>query len=560
MSAAMLCGCDEGLAFPEPVDPTTLTQGEFREVELRFMRLDVTGFEKTNRLEDLRRMPRRILEEIWLFDLELGPLMLRSLEQLRGLPAAEVDQLPQAARNMHGLLTLTPDSIELEGTNLEELGGLSGSVGIPTAKAFANLLNIGVTDDLIPPQIMADALLDDVIATHPLAQFRAGKPDAEHPDGQFAVAPRSIPLTLADVVTNFEGLADRFGPQGEHPGFMVTAKGVSVVEEDFEMISKVNVNALPFKGLDLTSASTESINSIGGQVTSLHDYSSPDWIDFKGLIESPKIEELTFSVTENGAFIPGGTSRDPLPNGDSPAWDLPKWEFEYLIVDMTKRATDEVAAHCNEYQLATGVAAFTTCIDATGWVELETFNNIGTPPDPAYLWDLDLELAQVRLHDGGLAEGDADIELAVTDIEVGVSAERIVEQVKENIQANPEVLAEFAKLLTDNTTGDADFYYYRSDAGDDWLYFINAGDVRIDDEGAAVREYSYANPGFFTDPGLQRASATMADVDGDTSHLKVKVAPGDVLYVQDDDGRVFELELVAKPSRARLGLVVTRVQ
>ncbi len=114
--------CQEDIAFPTAEEPTSLVRGETREVDLRFMRFDVEGFEKPHSLDDIRRMPRRVLEDIWLLDLELGPLVENSLQQLRALPDAEVDALPLAAQNMHGLLTLTPDSIDLEGTNLEDLG------------------------------------------------------------------------------------------------------------------------------------------------------------------------------------------------------------------------------------------------------------------------------------------------------------------------------------------------------------------------------------------------------------------------------------------------------
>src|SRR5262245_42863756 len=36
----------------------------------------------------------------------------------------------------------------------------------------------------------------------------------------------------------------------------------------------------------------------------------------------------------------------------------------------------------------TPMEVFDGCIDASGWVELTTFNNAGEPPPPAYIWDL----------------------------------------------------------------------------------------------------------------------------------------------------------------------------
>jgi hypothetical protein len=271
------------------------------------------------------------------------------------------------------------------------------------------------------------------------------------------------------------------------------------------------------------------------------------------------VETLTFRVIENDAFVPGGTSREPEGQGNSGAWDLPVWEFEPLILEMSRNVALSIPAHCDTYELATGVAAFTACIDDAGWVTLETFNNVGAPPAPSYLWDLNLEIAEVRLHDGGLAEGEADIELTVHDVEVGVPPEVLIEQARENVKANPEALREFASLITSSTVGDADFYYYRSDAHDDWLYFVSDKDIRLDDDGEPVREYTYDNPGFFGDRALTNKVSTLEEIDGDREHEKVRVRAGDVLYVRDDEGRTYEVTASEKPSRAWLALEITRL-
>ncbi len=559
LATAEGCGGPPTIVVEDDEPADVMAVGESRTVELRFMRFDVEGYEKAHTLQDLRAMPRRVLADIWLVDLDITPLMQNALEKLRGLSHEEVQALPTPARNMHRLLTMTPDNAVLEGTNLEEMIELSAAVGIPPARALANLLGVGVTDDFIPPTQVAKTMLEHLVGTHPATQFRKGPVDEAHPDGLYPVANNAIPLTLADVVTNFEDMAERFGPSGDHPGFLVDARGVSVIEEDFVMVSKVDANALPYKGLDLTNASVASVDSTGSQIGTLHDFSDPEWMRIEGLVPEPKVEELTFRILENDAFIPGGLAREPVGQGDSPAWMLPPWEFEHLIVQMSRGLVDTVPAHCDSYELATGAVAFTACIDEDGWVVLETFNDIGSPPDPAYLWDLNLELAQVRMHDGGLAEGDADVELTVRDVPVGISPEELVAQVRANIQANPEALREFVSLITDSTVGDADFYYYRTEAGEDWLYFVTASDLRLDDDGDPVRPYAYPAPGFFADRGLTQKVSSTAEVEGDTEHEKVRVSPGDVLYVRDDQARTFELVVAPKTRRAHLGLVVTRL-
>jgi hypothetical protein len=562
-----MIGCHEDpVSIAEDTPPTELAVGETRSIELRYLRLDVEGFRKEHSLAELRAMPRRVLEGVWLLDLDVRPLMINALEKLRALPPDEVAELSLAAQNMRTLLEMTPDNAVLEGTNLEELVALSASVGIPPARALANLIDANVTDDFITSAIVAEVMLEGVIGSHPNAQFRRGPVDAEHPDGLHPVAPYSIPLTLADVVTNFEDMAERFGPVGDHPGFVVEARGVTVVEEAFSMTSSVSANALPYKGVDLGTAALASVNSIASQIATVHDFSDPEWMMIEGLVPEPKVEQLTFAVRENDAFIPGGTDPEPTGQGSSPAWDLPPWQFERLLIEMARRETASIPAHCDAYELATGAVAFTACIDASGWVVLETFNDIGSPPDPAYLWDLELEIAQVRLHDGGLAEGEADVELTVRDVPVGVPPEELIEQVRQNLAANPEALREFASLITSSTVGDADFYYVRvgkdatTPGHGDWLFFVDEHDIRLDDDGEPVRPYAYAKPGFFADQALTTKLSSTEEVDGDDTHEKVFIVPGDVLFVQDDATRVFRIEVADKPSRARISLDVTRVK
>jgi hypothetical protein len=50
------------------------------------------------------------------------------------------------------------------------------------------------------------------------------------------------------------------------------------------------------------------------------------------------------------------------------------------------------------------------------------------------------------------------------------------------------------------------------------------------------------------------------NVDGDVEHLKVRIDPGQRLYVGDDIGRVYQVDVREKPSRARIALGVTRVR
>jgi hypothetical protein len=550
---------DDPVQTPDDTPPAALSPGESRDVALRYLALDVKGFDNELSLEELRAMPRSILSGVWLTDLDITQLMVNSLDQLATLSPDEVAALGPPAQNTRRLLLMTPDNADLEGTSMEDLIALSGSVGIPPARALANLLGVGVTDRFIPPEIVAAIMLRNVVGSHPNARFRRGPVDDEHPDGVYPVAPNSLPLTLIDVVTNFEDMAERFGPVGEHPGFVATARGLTVVEDGFAMHTFVNANALPYKGADLGNASVASVNSIGGQIETAHDYSDPSWMSIDGLVPDPRVSELTFTVFESDGFIPGGDSREPVGQGNSPGWALPEWEFERVILEMAREIEQQIPAHCDEYTLGTGVVAFRACVDEDGWVTMETFNDLGNPPPPGYLHDMILEIAQVRLHDGGIAEGEADVALSLTDVAVGVETDELITQTRENLEQNPEALREFASLITDSTVGDADFYYVRMDDAD-WLYWVIAEDIRLDGEGQPVRDYGYEAPGFFADRGLTMKLSSTETVAGDSAHEKLRIEPGDVLYAADDDGQRYEIRVGQKPSRAWIELQVTRLE
>jgi hypothetical protein len=567
-SSVLMLGCAEPLVIADEEPAFDVQVGESRNIELRFLRLDVEDFEHTLTIEDLREIPQSTLDSVWLLDMDLEPIVNNTLTQLADMSEQEAVELPQAARNMRKLLRTTPDNMNLDGTSLEELLALSDTVGIPAAKALGDIMEVGVTERVTEPEIAAASVIDDLIESHPAAQTRMGPVDAAHPDGVWMVADNSLPVTLGDVVSNFENLSTRFGPveteMGTHPGFIEEAIGFSVIEDEFEMTVKVSINALPFKGADLTDASVASVNSTASQIEDLFDTSDPDWIRMEGVVEEPVITSLTVNILENDEFIAPGTQRDPLPQGSSPVWELPPWEFEYMVSDMSMRSHLDVSEHCTTYDLGTGTTAFEACVDDTIWVSFETFNDVGNPPEPSYLWDVQMEIIQIRIHDGGLAEGDADVQFTLDEVPVGLTADEIFTEVSANMADNPEVLQELAEAVTATTVGEADFYYYRPEPGTaktgDWLFFIAPDDIAAGSDGLPVKDYTYAHPGFFADQGLSEKVSTTESVDGDDEHEKVEVQAGDVLYLEDDGGRVYRIDVREKPSLFRVSLDVTRVE
>ena len=566
-------GCKTSGQVGEVTDPPVLSRGERREIDLAYLRFDVTNFEQTLTRKDILALPDGVKERLWLLDLDLsnGPnsprLLDNALDQIRRLDPAT---LTPAAQNLQKLLLMTPETADLTGTSLEQLIALSPLLGIAPRDVLAGLLGVNVEDTFLKSDVIAQAILDGVIRTHPNAQRRPGPVDAAHPDGLYAVAPGTLPITLADAVSDFATLADRFGPYDKnglvHPGFIAGTTRAKVLSDDFSMTVRANANALPYKGLDLTRCEEASVNSVPSQIRGLFDFDDPNWLRINGLVEgTPKIDELTFRAVENPLFIPGGGTKIPVGQGSSNAWQLPGWQLERVLVGAARDAFASQSSSLSFYQPGKPDPLVQAKVDQ-GWMTIDVLANIGSPPAPAYLWDVLLEVAQVRLHDGGLKEGEATVEVTLRDIPVGTDITAIQDTIKANLQADPSSLLEVATHLIDSTSGEADFYYVRPSPSQpvaqqgDWLFFVTEGDIARDDKGQPTRSYDYASPGFFSDESLTTKVSTTELVDGDTDHEKVRVNDGDRVFVGGKKGQVFRLDVGKKPSVARCHLTVTRVK
>ncbi|HFE47341.1 MAG TPA: acetyltransferase, partial [Nannocystis exedens] len=498
-----ISGCVEEVEL----DPAPLSDemevGETRTVELRFLTIDVKNFSQTLDLETIKGFPRNILDNTWLLDLNAEPLVFNALSVLKDTPTDEVYALPAAAHNMWKLLTMTPDNIVLDGTSLAPLIGTGKAIGLPPSLILSDLMGVGTNESAISTELATRAVLDNVVATHPNAQLRRGVVTEDNPEGLYPVSKDSIPVYLADVVEDFKSLPVTFGPVGpnpqdpngpRHPGFITATSGLKAALDNFGMTVTVDLNASPYKGIDLTTGTVGSVNSTASQIETVFDTSNPDWLVLEGLATTLVIPELTMKIYENPAFLPGGTSKEPAMQGDSPVWDLPPWEFERLIMDLARLRAQEIPGHCTIYgpagEVEMPLEAVNVCLDDESWTEItvdESVEGSVTPPAPSYFWDILIEIAQVRLHDGGIDEGDGDIELVLRDVPVGVTTEDLVAAIKENLGADPAALTDIAESLNDNAEGDPDFYYYQPKFSNpesiqgDYLYFVAPVDIRTDE-------------------------------------------------------------------------------
>jgi hypothetical protein len=182
------------------------------------------------------------------------------------------------------------------------------------------------------------------------------------------------------------------------------------------------------------------------------------------------------------------------------------------------------------------------------------------------VWDLLLETAQVRLHDGGLREGEGNVAFTLRNVSLGTTTEEIQATVKANLRASPSSLLELTETVLASTQGAADFYYYRANDSNapaqqgDWLFFVIPDDIENGSDGAPVRSYSYAHPGFYRDMALTQKVSTTVALDGDTEHEKVRLEDNPELYVEDEAGALYRLFHTGKSSTNRISLLVNRVR
>lgn len=563
------CGTDE----PDYEDPPRILLGETREIELRFTRFDVVDFEQTLTKKELSKLPREVQDRLWLLDLDLTggsatPRLLdNSLEQIRQMPSSE---LSRAARNMQGLLPMTPANANLNGTSFEPLITLAPVLGVSTQSVLAQMLQINIEDTFLSTSVVAKTILENVISTHPNAMSRRGPVTPDNPEGIYPVKPGCLPVTLADAASDFGTLGRRFGEIYQegvyHPGFIVGEVKGKVFEDDFEMTVRTNANALPYKGVELRNVSSASVNSVASQIHNLFDFSDPNWLRIQGLPQGDLvIDEMTFRIVEADEFIPGGVSPQPAPFGNSPVWQLPPWTLERILVDASIESFHDLQSHIR-YDLPNSDDAAMEMIVDKGWASVETAGGLGTPPMPQYIWDLLLEVGQTRLHDGGIPEGQANVEFTLKNLAIGFKSSEIEAQIRQNIEADPAALLDIAAGLLDSTHGEADFYYYRPVSADqpelrgDYLYFIAPQDIGLDDDGKPVRAYNYERVGFFRDKELSDRISSDVAIDGDTSHQKLKIEEGMKFYTQNAHNDVFEIVVLPKQSERIVKLSITRVK
>ena len=437
--------------------------------------------------------------------------------------------------NLHDLLNMTPDTADLSGSSLANLLDIAPAVGLPSPRLLANLLALQPTDTFVDLETTADVVLDQLIATHPNIAFdAAGKP--------------VFRLTMYDVLNDLAPLAGRFGPTGSHPGFLSGAVHSQVFEPGFLMSIPASSNLVPYQGVDASRGGKDYFFVPKANPLLVLDFLSPDF-SVVGLVDEPTVD-MKFTMGESSQFFgvstvkaAGADAQHPgFYRGNSPVWGAAPWTMERIVAETAYRQYRPLYAtsYANTQRYDTGAITDAAVIAWDhGWVSITTSGGIGNPPPPTYVWDVLNEVAQLRLHQGGVPEGGVNLAFQLDDLPIGLDAAGLVDALRPTLASQAAELANRLVSPDGLVKSGADFYFVPStNGGPGFLFFRAPAD--------ASGTYGYPKPGFFTSASLATRASTTTALSGttDTTHEKLVPVVGTHVFFADDGGTVFDLEIV----------------
>lgn len=477
-------------------------------------------------------------EQITLVEIPIRNTIRSALIRLSDPEAYGIDTSTWGAAelNLQRLLVTSPDTADLSGSSLELLLTLSQGIGLPPARLLAQLTDIGVSEPILTIDVLTDVFVDQLVGTHPhVARDTAGEP--------------VLDVSLADALSGLSDLGVRFGPAGEHPGFVVGETSATLFEPGFAMRVDATTNLVERQGIDASDLEKDYIYlHRGGQVLRF-DFVDPASFSVVGLVNEPTLD-LRFAISESPDFFVVGDDRTARPDddtgaarGNSAVWDEAPWVLEHLVAESVYRASrDRFAASGYRRELHYGAGAVenaATMVWERGWITITTSGGLGDPPPPFHAWDLLTEVAQLRLHDGGLAEGEADVEFVLRQLPVGLTADELVEALRPTLQEQEALLSELLLGESGITQSECDFYLEpATDGGEAWLVFREPGDT--------ADNVVYPRSGFFADLALSEriSERVVASGSDDTTHEKLRARTGQQAFFADDSGAVFRLRVV----------------
>ena len=444
------------------------------------------------------------------------------------------------------ILTMTPANSRVEGTSIAGMQGLADALGIGGgfAQILSESLGIARTEEFITTPELVLSLQRNLLSTHP----------AVGGDGS------TLPVNLEDALKDLTTLSTKLGPVGPHPGILAPGfqSFSEVLTADFRMIAAADSNLRLLDGIDLSVGKdymSTIVDLTGPEFDNAleFDFEDPDKFSITGVAESPTVD-MRFAVREHGTFINSCAGdeacKQNLPENEAmvkamwpgSAWAIDKWLLEAVVVTGGReKYKNRMFKKCYEVLFLCALGAEVSIGPPAGWAKFDVFLDLGNPPKDQYVWELINEVAQVALHtppSGDIPEGQANVEFTLFDIPIGITGPQVAEAVRPYLQQQAGKISEL--LLGDykKNNGAVDFYYRRGADGVPYLFFVTPDDLA---DGTPADHYK--NPGFFSCPAVSadcKVSALELDGAGDTSHEKVKLAPGETtLYLQDDTGEVY---------------------
>ncbi len=451
------------------------------------------------------------------------------------------------------LLTMTPSNSDVRGTSIEFLQGVSDFLGIGGgfAQMLSDNLQIGRTEEFLDTHVVALALRDHYLGSHP----------AIGEDG-------SIPFTLADALADLATLSTKLGPTGGHPG--IVAPGFvpygEVLGPDFRMRVTADSNIRIFEGLAMATGPGQ-LNVLQDRIGPTFDdplefdFERNDRFSISGLAAEPTVD-LRIAIQESPLYVPACAgpaectgNRPGSPTNLDSVWAQPEWQLEPIVAYAGLSKYDQLV-HATQY--LDGLASVEIGQNGTppGWIHFGVPFNLG--PKDQYAWELILEVAEVGMHgpdESRFAEGDANVAFTLTDVPVGITGEECAEAVRPYLQAQRADIARHILGDFRERNDPVDFYLASIDTGALALYFVSPDDL------APGTPYPYLRPGFYLDPALtpgQKVSVLDMGGSSDRLHEKLLIPPSEqIVYAGNAKGQVFRLRITPDPLdalRVRVGV------
>jgi hypothetical protein len=444
------------------------------------------------------------------------------------------------------ILTMTPANSRVSGTSIAGMQGLADALGIGGgfAQILSESLGIARTEEFITTPELVLALQRNLLATHP----------AIGGDGS------TLPVNLEDALKDLTTLGTKLGPTGDHPGILAPGfeSFSEVLTPEFRMVAQADSNLRLLDGIDLSAGKdymSTIVDLVGPEFDNAleFDFEDPDKFSITGVADNPTVD-MRFAVREYKDFVNSCAGTDAcqqnLPENEAmvkamwpgSAWAIDKWLLEAVVATGGReKYKTRMFKKCYEVLFTCALGAEVSIGPPAGWASFDVFLNLGNPPKDQYVWELINEVAQVALHtppSGDIAEGNANVEFTLFDIPIGITGPQVAEAVRPYLQMQAGKISDL--LLGDykKNNGALDFYYRRGADGIPYLFFVTPADLPD-----GTPDDHHKNPGFFSCPEVSadcKVSKLELGDAGDSTHEKVKLAPGaTTLYLQDDTGQTY---------------------